>query len=444
MKLLAVWYFRSFPYCAEQFGTPYSVFVLTLLILWTEQPKRILHWFDKFAGAGQSEHQQGARALANYAFRNRDVCWHLLAWEGKHAQAPATVAAKPHYFLELDVVDTILNFLEEEPEFWRSFELKDCLKDGEFLSIDVAYFSQHLVKELSGDKEYSTETWRVVKDYLKEESFSVLCQQLLHAVTDDNLLKFLNNLGSELSYNCDRYRNRQRERLSSNADRKPRSFLEVLANAGLKWRGLEEVLFCNACMSHSRKLWRIFQEEEHEEDTIALKKLMDMRYDEEGRDYWALRLKSVSMGKTLACRYVALEGWVLFHRLCVDTVTISSLESLLVESSIKFQRCSLPSEDVEAKHKKRKRKSGKHSRNKKQRKRDLSDSGDDHETSWSNLEYADKKGTLSDQYSWRLSIDDFSLTWTKVPTLYILILCVFPIFNSFKESIILCVQIRCH
>lgn len=399
--------------------------MLTLLILWTEQPKRILHWFGKFAGAGQSEHQQGARALANYAFKNRDVCWHLLAWEGKHAQAPATVAAKPHYFLELDVVDTILNFLEEEPDFWRSFELKDCLKDGEFLSIDVTYFSQRLVKKLSGDKEYSMETFRVVKDYLKEESFSVLCQQLLHAATDEELLKFLNNLGSDLSYNHDGYRrqsdrNHPRERLSSHADRKPCSYLELLAMAGLKWKGLEEVLFCNACMSHGRKLWRIFQEEEHEEDASDLKKLMDLKYDEEGGDYWALRLKSVRMGKTLACRYVALEGWVLFHRLCVDSITISSLESLLVETSIKFQSCSLPTEDVKAKDKKRrrKRKSGQHNRNKKHRKRDLSDSDDDHEAPWSDSEYADKKGASSDHCSWRLSIDDFSLTWTKVPALY--------------------------
>ena len=42
--------------------------------------------------------------------------WRLLAWAGKHPQAPVAVAARTHYFCELDVPATVANFLEDCPE----------------------------------------------------------------------------------------------------------------------------------------------------------------------------------------------------------------------------------------------------------------------------------------------------------------------------------------
>jgi hypothetical protein len=55
-------------------------------------------WFGGFDAAGVSRFRFGAKGLANYALRERASVWQLLVWGGKHAQAPAAVAAKPHYF----------------------------------------------------------------------------------------------------------------------------------------------------------------------------------------------------------------------------------------------------------------------------------------------------------------------------------------------------------
>lgn len=108
--------------------------------LFSGHPKRIRDFFDHFAGVGQTEHLLGARALANFAFRNRDLYWHCLVWHGTHAHSPATVAAKPHYFMELDVVNTVQNFLECVPEFWESQEFRESLEGGVLWNTDKAFF----------------------------------------------------------------------------------------------------------------------------------------------------------------------------------------------------------------------------------------------------------------------------------------------------------------
>jgi hypothetical protein len=65
-----------------------------------------LHW-PGFVQGG--EHSFGAKALAQYAIRYRDDCWEELEGARNHPQAPGTVAIKPHYFAELDVVRGTLN-----------------------------------------------------------------------------------------------------------------------------------------------------------------------------------------------------------------------------------------------------------------------------------------------------------------------------------------------
>lgn len=57
---------------------------------------RILQWFSSFSGAVDVEHGKGAKALSQFAFVNRDICWEELEWKGKHGQLPAMVATKPH------------------------------------------------------------------------------------------------------------------------------------------------------------------------------------------------------------------------------------------------------------------------------------------------------------------------------------------------------------
>lgn len=388
----------------------YTVTCAHKIALFTGNRKRILLWFDKFAGIGQSEHQQGARALANYAFRNRDLCWDLLAWEGKHAQAPSTVAAKPHYFLELDVVNTVLNFLEDEPEFWRSEEFRDSLKDGEFLSIDIAFFAEYLVKKLASDINSALDTWKVLQDYLRDESFSILCHQLLHVSSDEELLTFLNDLGSDLSHGFEK----NSKNAKTNSYGKAMNWMEVLVYAGVQWKSLMEPMFCNACIRHGRNILRILQEEEHEEDANFLRELMNKRSEDEKKEHWALRCKSLKMDKTAACRYVALEAWVLFYQLSSEYAGADVYETLLEESGIEYQLCSPTIEKVNVRDRKRNKKSSKRSRKRKHRRRDLSDADTSDEASWSDIELSNSDRLSKVEQGWRLSIDNYSLTWTRV------------------------------
>ena len=53
--------------------------------------------------------------------------WDLLVWKGAHSQAPVAVAAKPHYFSELDLPATIHNLLQHCPDFWTSPEFEQPL-----------------------------------------------------------------------------------------------------------------------------------------------------------------------------------------------------------------------------------------------------------------------------------------------------------------------------
>ena len=61
---------------------------------------------------GMRRFKYGAAALAQYALAHRDEMWHLLAWQGRHSQAPVAVAQRPHYFCELDVPRTLRHLLK--------------------------------------------------------------------------------------------------------------------------------------------------------------------------------------------------------------------------------------------------------------------------------------------------------------------------------------------
>ncbi|CAI5978343.1 unnamed protein product [Closterium sp. NIES-65] len=98
-------------------------------------------------------HRFGAQALAEFAFAHREDHWHRLVWAGKHAQTPVTVAARPHYFCELDISGTMKNFLREVPEFWSSHELRKTLQDGALLSLDISFFVEELMRRLVREME---------------------------------------------------------------------------------------------------------------------------------------------------------------------------------------------------------------------------------------------------------------------------------------------------
>ena len=108
-------------------------------------PKRALQWFVNYSSGNGLELGKGAKALSQFAFKNRDICWEELEWKGKHGQSPAVVATKPHYFLDLDIQQTVENFLENVPEFWSSNEFTESVKDGDIFFIDRQFFVQYFI-----------------------------------------------------------------------------------------------------------------------------------------------------------------------------------------------------------------------------------------------------------------------------------------------------------
>ena len=69
--------------------------------------------------------------------------WERLVWRGKHAQAPVAVAAKPHYFGELDVVASVAALARADGgAFWRSPEVREAAALGGMLELDPDFFAQ--------------------------------------------------------------------------------------------------------------------------------------------------------------------------------------------------------------------------------------------------------------------------------------------------------------
>ena len=64
-------------------------------------------------------------------------------WCGKHSQAPVAVAAKPHYFGELDVVASVTALARSEGSaFWRSPEIREAVAGGGLVELDPDFFAQ--------------------------------------------------------------------------------------------------------------------------------------------------------------------------------------------------------------------------------------------------------------------------------------------------------------
>eukprot|EP00897_Mesotaenium_endlicherianum_P009955 jgi/Mesen1/8989/ME000056S08394 len=198
--------------------------------------KRVQLWFQHFAAAGGGEHRFGAQALSKFAFAHREEHWRDLRWTGKHARAPVSVAAKPHYFCELDVVGTVESFLQNVPSFWASDELWRTLEGGGLVALDPAFFVGELLKCLNdvdvdilgdddsdggrsrrpgkdrgddmerrkvlstggaGAAEIRENVWDKLKMYLREESFPVLCKRLLYTVHELDLFDFVKEVSRE-------------------------------------------------------------------------------------------------------------------------------------------------------------------------------------------------------------------------------------------------------
>ncbi|KAJ6835481.1 uncharacterized protein M6B38_331970 [Iris pallida] len=289
-------------------------------------PRRILQWFDNFASAGESEHRRGSRAISQFAFVNRDICWEELEWKGKHGQSPAVVATKPHYFHDLDVLQTIENFLEYVPDFWSSSELAESVKDGEILSIDVEYFVEQFVKLMY--VENSDDVWALIDEFLLEEQFSCLSQKLLVVLDECWLLNFLRSLAKLIHSN-----------IKCNKFKFPACWLEILlATCNNSCVSLDELLLLNAVITQGRQILRLISDEEHIEEKESMEELLrnDMAFST--AEHWSLMKECQKKQQPLALKLVGLQSWLIHYYLSRECKTPQNFELMFVDNGINFRK----------------------------------------------------------------------------------------------------------
>ncbi|XP_047339309.1 uncharacterized protein LOC124942798 [Impatiens glandulifera] len=357
--------------------------------------RRILQWFSSFSGNGDSDHKKGAKALSQFAFVNRDICWEELEWKGKHGQSPAMVATKPHYFLDLDVEKTIENFIEYVPEFWSSDEFAESLKDGEILSIDREFFVDFFVKLINKD---SKEAWKVVNEFLIEQPFSSLCRHLLIALDENDLQHFLESLSKLL-----------KTRTEPVDFTNPSYWLEIILTKWSDTTSMDQIFLLNAVISEKRQLLRLINEEENREEKMKIGDLVSQVCT-------SSRPSNPFAKDEKPVKWLGLQAWALYYRLSEECQTPESWESLFNENGISFRNnrySLLKSEDWESDLDEKGSSRFKHKKKDKHRKRrrrtfDADDILLDLEFSGSS------QGVQVSTGSWMLSTDGYASSWTSL------------------------------
>ncbi|KAG8044574.1 hypothetical protein GUJ93_ZPchr0069g33261 [Zizania palustris] len=369
-------------------------------------PKRIMQWFGHFAVTGESTHKKGARALSQFAFVNRDICWEELEWKGKHGQSPAVVATKPHYFRDLDILQTVQNFLEYVPDFWSSEELADSIKDGEILQIDMEYFVDQYVRLMY--QENSRDEWKLVEEFLMDEQFSSLCQHLLIHLDEQRLLDFLKALGKLINPNS------QCKEMAF-----PCCWLEVLLSAHGDHISLDELVLLNCVIAKGRQLWRLMNDEEQEEEQGQMKELLKSINQLTDADHFTLMKGFIDMKFSDALKWIGIQSWVVFCELSKECKSADSCEHLFTSNRIEFRKADdyslvqndgnsiAPDSDVEdlnrSNHKRRKRD--------RKRRRRRYDPDEDNLDQLLEFGTSNRRGIESQHGSWYLSTDGFSSSW---------------------------------
>lgn len=377
-------------------------------LYYTGNPKRILQWFDHFASTSESWHKKGARAISQFSFINRDMCWDELEWKGKHGQSPAVVATKPHYFDYLDVLRTVENFLENVPMFWQSEELAVSVKDGEIFQMDTQFFVNQFIKLMYEDD--LEDVWRVLEEFITEENFFSLAQHILIFLDEQELHFFVKSLSKIYS-----------EHPSNNFECTS-SWCEILlSEKSSQFIRLDEFHLLNAVISHGRKLLRLVTDEEHTEDRRIIQELLK---SSDGSDivHWSLIKECSEMKVHLAMKLIGIQSWIVHYKLSEECNTKESFESLFSRNRIKFKSMgdySLihpdPEEfseetdsDDDDKYRKVRKKNKRKSKNKnkKRRKNYIHDEID--------FDGLLDLGTSFRDHSWLLSTDNYSCSWNIV------------------------------
>ncbi|XP_022145468.1 uncharacterized protein LOC111014910 isoform X2 [Momordica charantia] len=289
--------------------------------------RRISQWFSNFATNGASDHGKGAKALAQFAFVNRDICWEELEWKGKHGQSPAVVATKPHYFLDLDVQQTVRNFIEHVPEFWSSNEFAESLKDGEILLLDTEFFVKYFVDLMLKDD--SKDVWEAINEYLMQESFSSLCRHLLITLEEADFCYFLKMLCKLLSPRIE------------TKDSGSSSFVsEIILSRYGDCESIDQILLLNAVINQGRQLLRLLRDEDAEEEWDEIKAIVsEISAISSNTHSLSPLLKECNRRKTIeVIKWLGLQSWVLQYRMSEECQTPELWESLFADNGIGFRK----------------------------------------------------------------------------------------------------------
>ncbi|XP_027921285.1 uncharacterized protein LOC114179224 isoform X1 [Vigna unguiculata] len=371
-------------------------------------PKRVLQWFTCSSSGGGLEQGKGFRALSQFAFKNRDICWEELEWKGKHGQSPAVVATKPHYFLDLDILQTVENFLEHVPEFWSSDEFSESVKDGDIFFIDRSFFVQYFIDLMY--KEEFKDIWDVINEFLGQQPFSSLCGRLLIALEDQDLCYLVESLCKSLGPRMELQHFNDISNL----------FVILVFKCGA-YGSIDQLLLLNAVTAQGRQLLRLLRDEEAWEPHEKINEIVSkMSAIPSNPNILTTIFKDKYKMKTIeVIKYMGLLSWLIYYRLSREYQTPESWESLFVNNQIGFRNSNknaLPEEDgpleedcsdfdsslsvrVKSRRKKKARK--------KRRTYYRDEGGDDDEL----LDYdsaSQKLVSLSNIRSWLLSTDGYS------------------------------------
>ncbi|XP_065876684.1 uncharacterized protein [Euphorbia lathyris] len=374
---------------------------------------RIMQWFSNFASGGGLDHKKGAKALSQFAFVNRDICWEELEWKGKHGQSPAMVATKPHYFLDLDVRRTVENFIENVPEFWSSNEFADSLRDGDILFIDRKYFVEFFVRLMY--EEDARDVWEVINEFFMEEPFSSLCKHLLITLDEQELCVALELLGRFLS-----------PRVESMDFGTSSFWLEFVVSTFSDSKSIDELLLVNAVINQGRQLLRLIHDEESQEEEGKFKDIvLQICKVSGGANILAPMLSECFKTKSLkAIKLLGLQSWVIHYMLSKESHNSESWELLFSSNGISFRKCEkyellrhveLSEEDESESDNNAsiRRKHGKKKKSRKRRRTSNRDSDDFYDSELVDFESNSHLGFQSKAGSWLLSTDEFSSSWTS-------------------------------
>ncbi|KAL6967894.1 hypothetical protein U1Q18_033703 [Sarracenia purpurea var. burkii] len=377
-------------------------------------PRRILQWFSNFSGSGNLGHTKGAKALSQFAFVNRDICWEELEWKGKHGQSPAMVATKPHYFLDLDVQQTVENFIENVPEFWSSNEFAASLEDGAILFIDTKFFVEFFVDLMF--KEDSKEVWEVINEFLMEESFFSLCQNLLIILEDRDLRLFLESLQKVLN-----------PRIVSVDFGNPSYWLEIILSKYSESVSIDQLFFLNAIISRGRQLMRLVHEEEDEAEKEKIKDIVVQicMCSTHPSSLFPITKECLKANAMEMVTWLGLQSWALHSLFSQECQTPESWESLFIDNGISFRKSDKYDmlhqdgfseewdSDLDETASVRVRRKKKEKRRKKRRKIFNDDESYDNELL--DLDVSKNRLSLKSRaVSWLLSTDGYSTSWTSV------------------------------